>query len=192
MEFLDSDIDTMHDVTLRVGTKDFNVIASAFCTSSDSDMLRAMLFGNFNESIRDSKRARVDRVVDLTELVGDFPDAFQEIYAYVMKGQTKLTSGSTTMFQIARAYRMAHALGMRNVLKVLSQEIRDRFAGESLLKVIDALELKYADEALKAWVVSELLDWCAEHKGSRYVWVQIRAASAEWAEECMKYVRGIV
>ncbi len=186
----EEDVELMHDVTIRVGSQDFKVMASTFCSVSGSEVLKKMLFGDFKESIRDSKRARVDRVVDLTELVGDEPECFDQIYRVVMHGRYSVAYYLRSIPEAAKAYRMAHALDMRWVLDDLDTKLDERHVDRgNVLEVMKALDVKYVSPWLKCKCVKAFLNLCYKDRNRRAVWDKLRESSADWAVECMKFTR---
>ncbi len=186
--YSDEDVEQMHDVVLRVGPTDFKIIAAPFIHASGSYVLRSMLFGSFQESIRGPKRAKTYNLVDLTELVGDDHATFERLCQYAMSGYKEWFETLKTIVEIAQAYRMAHALGMVNVMAFLDDDIQRRYLSQDhVLDVVREIELTYAGPWLKDRCVEAIFELVPN--GSRSEWARVKQASAEWAEECMKYTR---
>ncbi len=187
---IDEDLERMYDIVLRIGHTDFKVIASVFCLASQSDVLRNLFFGAFSENIHSSKQARHERVMDLTELVGDCPDAFASIHTYLMRDSQELDTGFTTLDIVIDTYRVCRVLGLRTVEYEVEEHICFKYLDtDKVMELIADLDVDDTSALLRGRCAACLLTLVVNAVDKAQEWARIREVSAEWADECMKYVK---
>ncbi len=188
-QYSDEEIELMHDAIFRVGTQDFKVVAAAFCAASSSDVLKSMLFGSFAENIHDAKRARVVRVVDLTELLGNSAPQFALVYAHAMKGEG--WGLTLSVAEIEGLYQVCNALCMMNVYASIDRYVEHFYLSKGrVLEVVRGMDIIYASRYIKDRCVEAMLNLCVEKPGG-VMWPTVRNANVAWARECIEYTRTV-